>query len=104
MQIIATILCSVAVVMFTAMLFRPEEGGFGSVKFLGMIAIILMGLYAFFQMIAFSLVVGLEKDYDVFSPGEQASLLPLLLRNISPSCVSSMPHPWLPGCVLKGQG
>jgi len=54
-QIVATVLCSVAVLFFTVAFFRPYDAERGSSKSLGVVGGVFMSLFAFFQMVSFLL-------------------------------------------------
>lgn len=63
MQYLATIFCSIAVVLLTVALFRPVLGeGFGAEP-LGAGACVLMGLFVIFQDVAFILATVMERTY-----------------------------------------
>lgn len=61
MQFIATIVCSFAVLPLSLAFFRPAATARGTVRSLGVASIILLALYAVFQLIAFVLVVVLAE-------------------------------------------
>lgn len=62
MQFIATVLCSMAVLVLSVAFFRPEKASRGSVGTVAFVGTILMGLYAFFQFLAFVLVAVLGDE------------------------------------------
>eukprot|EP00752_Nemacystus_decipiens_P010777 g9586.t1 len=64
MQFIAVLLCSIAMVVFMITFFRPARGGCLSAKTVGMIGGGLMIGFAFCQMLAFVIMIVLEKDFD----------------------------------------
>lgn len=64
MQFIAVLLVSFAMVVFVLTLFRPARGGCCSVKTVAVIGASLMTGFAFFQMLAFVLMIVIEKDLD----------------------------------------
>lgn len=52
-QIVATVLCSVAVLFFTVAFCRPYDAGRTSSKSLGLVGGVFMSLFTFFQMVSF---------------------------------------------------
>lgn len=64
MQFIAVVLVSVAMVLLTIAAFRPAKAGCGSSHDLGLVGGIVMGVFAFFQMLAFVLMIMIEKEID----------------------------------------
>lgn len=69
MQFVAVLLVSFAMVVFMATFFRPATGGgCCTVKTVAFIGTGLMAGFALFQMLAFVLVIVIEKDLD----GERA--------------------------------
>ncbi|CAM9424719.1 unnamed protein product [Scytosiphon promiscuus] len=67
MQVIAVILVSVAMVVQMIAIFRPASDRCCSVKALALAGGILMAAFAFFQMLAFILVIAIEKELDIGS-------------------------------------
>lgn len=64
MQFMAVLLISIAMVVFMLTLFRPSSGGCCSVKTVAMVGAGLMVGFAFCQMLAFVLMIVIEKDAD----------------------------------------
>lgn len=64
MQIVATVLVSFSVLLLMIAPFRPAVAGCCSAKALGLAGGALMAAYGFFQLLAFLLVVALEKTVD----------------------------------------
>ncbi|CAM9097836.1 unnamed protein product, partial [Hapterophycus canaliculatus] len=64
MQAIAVLLVSIAMIVQMIALFRPAKGRCCSVKALALAGGSLMVAYAFFQMLAFVLVIVIEKELD----------------------------------------
>ncbi|CAN0015655.1 unnamed protein product [Ectocarpus sp. 4 AP-2014] len=62
MQFIAVLLVSFSMVALFVTLFRKATGGCCTVKTAAVIAAILMGAFAFFQTLAFALVVAIELE------------------------------------------
>lgn len=74
MQFIAVLLVSVAMVLLMIAPFRPAVGYCCSVNILGLAGGGLMAAFALFQMLAFALVIAIEKDLGgwtvyIFGPG-----------------------------------
>ena len=64
MQFMAVLLISIAMVVFMLALFRPSSGGCCSVKTVAMVGAGLTVGFAFCQMLAFVLMIVIEKDAD----------------------------------------
>lgn len=64
MESFAILLVSIAMLMQMIALFRPASGRCCSVKALALAGGIIMAAYAFLQMVAFVLVIVMEKEYD----------------------------------------
>ncbi|CAN0418314.1 unnamed protein product, partial [Pylaiella littoralis] len=64
MQFVAVVLVSVAMALLMVAPFRPAKAGCGSVHALGLAGGILMAAFSFFQMLAFVLMIVIEKELD----------------------------------------
>ncbi|CAN0290783.1 unnamed protein product, partial [Hapterophycus canaliculatus] len=63
-QFIATIVCSVAVVLLAVAFFRPAVGGCASVRTLAFVGSALIVTYALFQLVAVSLAGAMKQEFN----------------------------------------
>lgn len=64
MQFIAVVLVSIAMVVLMVAIFRPAKVGCGSSHDLGLAGGVIMSVFALFQMLAFVLMIVIEKEID----------------------------------------
>ncbi|CAN0347383.1 unnamed protein product, partial [Ectocarpus fasciculatus] len=67
-QRVATVMCSVAVLFYTAAFFRPSQARYmyGSSKGLGVVGGVFMALFTFFQMVSILFLVKSIQEYNRF--------------------------------------
>ncbi|CAB1113277.1 unnamed protein product [Ectocarpus sp. CCAP 1310/34] len=65
----ATVMCSVAVLLFTVSFFRPSHARHGSSKGFGLVGGVFMALFTFFQMVSILFLVKSIQEYNRYGGG-----------------------------------